>query len=180
MLRTLFLLAFASVPIWADELSSGPETGASVPALSVHVAAGPGAGAARDVAAERVDQATIFAFVQAAEFDRPMARLLKTIDDAITREGTPAPGAALVAVWLTDEPEKSKDYLPRAQQSLQTKATSWSVFDGPRQGPEAWSINDSAGITFVVARAGKVLVSRGFDSWEEADARKILRPLLAP
>ncbi len=180
MIHVSILTILALAPV-ADKLTSGPEIGAIAPALTAHVAAGIGTGESRNIATVRQGQLTIYAFVQAAQFDRPMARLIHTIDQGIadrSSENDAAGSPALVTVWLTETPDQSREYLPRAQQSLKLKHTVWTVFEGPLQGPGGWSINDSAGLTLVVVdRQGKVIHSVGFDSWNETDAPPILKVL---
>lgn len=170
----LALLVLTASP---GELPSGPNAGEATPALRVRVADGPGVGETLDLTAERGGRPTIYAFVQAAQLDRPLARLLRAIDTALADASGEEP--RLVAVWLTDTPEASLEFLPRAQQSLKMARTTWTVFEGARQGPEGWSINDSVGVTLVVARDGKVVRSVGLDSWSDSDARPTLAALRA-
>lgn len=169
-----FLLAsgFATPP---DEIPSGPEAGSALKPLQVAVAVGEKLGETIDAVKDRDAKPTIYVFVRADQFDRPMARVLKGIDDAFANGFDAAPDAALVAVWITETPEKSRDYLPLAQQSLKLQRTRWTVFEGGKNGPEGWSLNDSAGLTAVVARDGKVLKSTGYSSWNERDARSLLQ-----
>jgi hypothetical protein len=172
------VLSMLVLTISPGELPSGPSVGEPIPGLRVRVADGPGVGETLDLTVERGGRPTIYAFVQAAQLDRPLARLLRVIDTALADE-TGDDGPRLVAVWLTDTPEASLEFLPRAQQSLKLTRTTWTVFEGARQGPAGWSINDSVGVTFVVARDGKVVRSVGLDSWSDSDARPTLAALRA-
>ncbi|GIW87672.1 MAG: hypothetical protein KatS3mg108_1996 [Isosphaeraceae bacterium] len=179
MISIPLTLILTTVAVWQGERPSGPEPGAAIPALRVQVAAGPGEGQRLDVASDREGRPTIYAFVQAAQLDRPMARLLRTIDEALAARD-PSGELRLAAVWLTDQPENALEFLPRAQQSLRLTRTTWTVYEGQRQGPDGWSINDAVGITFVVARDRKVVRSFGLDSWSDADARRVLSALDTP
>jgi len=158
-----------------DEIPSGPDAGAKVPPLNVVAAVGEGLGETVNVVADRGGKPTIYAFVRADQWDRPMARLVKTLDDALVRGVKVANNASIVAVWITETPENAREYLPLAQQSLMLQKTRWAVFEGGKNGPEGWLLNDAAGLTVVVAREGTVLISAGFTSWNESDARPILR-----
>jgi len=55
----------------------------------------------------RKDKPTVYVFVQAEKWDRPMFRFIKTIDEKLGDAGQ------VVAVWLTDDADKSKTYLPK-------------------------------------------------------------------
>ncbi|HND52832.1 MAG TPA: hypothetical protein PLV92_10565, partial [Pirellulaceae bacterium] len=54
----------------AADLQSGPEPGSAVPALKVLAATGDKAGQEVDFPAERKDKVTVYAFIQADQFDR--------------------------------------------------------------------------------------------------------------
>jgi hypothetical protein len=159
------------------DVPSGPEAGAKLDALNVSVAVGEKHGETIDAVAEREANPTIYLFVRADQFDRPMACVIKELDDACVQGVAGATQAAIVAVWITDTPEKSRDYLPIAQQSLKLQHTRWTVFEGGRNGPEKWALNDSAGLTVVATRAGKVVRSTGLTSWNETDVRRVLQSL---
>src|SRR5262249_47817961 len=69
MRTTLFLAAaLLATAARADDIISGPEKGAKVPALEVFDATGPNQGKTVDYAAERKDRPTVYAFVQADQF----------------------------------------------------------------------------------------------------------------
>ena len=75
----------------------------------------------------------------------------------------------VVAVWLTDDADKTKDYLPVAQQSLQFQATALACFTGGKAGPEGWGGNADAHATAVVAAGEKVAATFGYRSMNETD-----------
>ncbi|MBI1374217.1 MAG: hypothetical protein GC159_15985 [Phycisphaera sp.] len=108
-------------------------------------------------------------FIQADNWSRPMARFLRKIDEAAGKAD-----AYVVAVWLTSDAEKSRNYLPRAQASLKLTNTALTVFEGDAaSGPDGWGINDRAFCTVVVANKTKVAAQFGFVSVNETDAPKI-------
>jgi hypothetical protein len=153
---------------------SGPATGEKVAALKVHAVTGSQAEKELDYAAERKDKPTIYVLIQADKWDRPVARFLKTLDGQVAKT---ADDAAVVAVWLTDDVDKAKEYLPRAQQSLNLEHTVLTVFAGDKGGPQGWSLNLDATATAVVVREGKVVASFGYRSVNETDVRKVLAAL---
>src|SRR5438552_10181498 len=116
-------------PAIGQDVESGPESGKPAAALKVFDATGPGKDKEVDYAAERKDKPTIYVFVQADKWDRPMARFLKRLDEVLQKEGQ---DSNVVAVWLTDNADQTKAYLPKAQQSLQLQATVLTCFTGDK------------------------------------------------
>src|SRR5262245_17791364 len=151
LMRSSVSLAIALIALpAAAQVASGPEVGSTPPALPAFVVTGDLAEKAVDLAAERKGKPTVFCFVRADAGDRPMARFLKVLDKALTDGVDGAEGAEAVAVWLTDDVGKSKNYLPNAQQSLQFAKTPLAVFEGDRFGPVGWTVNGDARLTTVV------------------------------
>jgi hypothetical protein len=167
VLPTLLLAAAALA-----QVPSGPSTGEKIEPLRVFDATGPNKDKELDYAAERKDRPTVYVFIR--EWDRPVARFLKVLDGALNSEGG---DAATVAVWLTDDKAGTKEYLPRAQQSLQMQKTAFTVFLGDRLGPDGWSINPNAFVTVVVAAKGKTAASFGYNSINDTDVRRVHQEL---
>jgi menaquinone-dependent protoporphyrinogen IX oxidase len=149
------------------QVASGPAAGDSVAPLKVFAVVGEIKDKEVDYAAERKDKPTIYVFIQADKFDRPMNRFLKILDAAVSERFA---GTYIVAVWLTDDKEKTKDYLPRVQMSVQYQATALTYFPGASSGPADWHVNPDAHITVVVANNAKVTAAFGYQSVNETDA----------
>jgi hypothetical protein len=154
---TLILLA------WSGDVPSGPEKGKGVPPLKVFDATGPHKDKEVDYAKERGTKPTVYVFIPADKWSRPVARFLKKLDEAVAKVDE---DAAVVAVWLTDDIEKTKKYLPRAQQSLQFQATALTCLPGG-EGPKGWGINADAHATVVIAAKGRVAAVFGYRSVNE-------------
>jgi hypothetical protein len=172
------IVAFVLLAGRADaQLDSGPKLGTKIVGFQAHVVTGDNAGKVVDLVSERKDKPTVYVFIQAKDWDRPMARFLKKIDEEFVGgiEGVTDP--ATVAVWLTDDREKSKDYLPRAQESLNFRRTSLAVFDGGVVGPADWELNTGARLSAVVVRDGKVAGRFGFVSLNETDVPDVLKAI---
>ena len=103
-----------------------------------------------------------------------MARFLKALDQQVKKESE---DAYVVAVWLTEKPDDTKDYLPRAQQALQLESTALTYFKGGKAGPKGWSLNADAHATAVVAHKQKVAARFGYRSVNETDSPKVLAAL---
>src|SRR4051812_47667496 len=112
---SLFTIALLGSLVAAQDIASGPEKGGNAPALSVFDATGEHKDKTIDYAAERKDKPTIYFLVRADKFDRPMNRFMKTLDQAIAKDFK---DVYVVAVWLTDDLDKTKAFLPKVQMSV--------------------------------------------------------------
>jgi hypothetical protein len=155
----------------AADVESGPTRGSKVPALKVYDATGAHKGKSVDYADLRKEKPTVYLFVGEGKFARPMFRFMKTLDEAIRKD---LPDVYGIAVWLTEDEEQSKEYLPRI--SAYFEATALTVFKG-KAGPEGWGINSDAHLTVVVAHKGKVTASVAYLSVNETDVPAILKEL---
>ena len=153
------------------DLESGPKPATPVPALTVSVVVGTDEGKEVDVAKVRADKPTVYVFVNAEKWSRPMARFLKAIDAKV---GDVKDGEA-VAVWVGDDAAKSKEYLPKAQQSLKFGTTTLAV-SGVAE-PKGWALHADSHATAVVVVKGKVVKSFAFVSVNETDAKAVLAEL---
>jgi hypothetical protein len=159
------------LPVLAD-LMSGPEAGAVVPAAKVFAATGPNEGKELDYPAERKEKPTLYLMIR--EFDRPVARYMKTLDQELASASA---DAHVVAVWLTDEQEKTRTYLPRVQMSLKMEHTSMCVFPGDKNGPNDWNLSPDARVTTVLAVKGKVVKTFAYSSINDTEVRPVLAAL---
>ena len=174
---TRFVCGLAAVSLavglaWAD-VESGPKAGEKVGELKAFGVVGPVEGKEADYTAERKDEPTVYLFVSAENFSRPIARFMKTLDGKLADVDDKAAG---VAVWLTADADKSKEYLPRMQQSLKLDKTALAVA-GDTSGPNGWGINPDAHLTVVVATKGKVVKSFAYTTVNETDVRAVLAAL---
>ena len=167
-LSTLVLFCFVAAVCRAD-VESGPKAGEKVGELKVSVVVGEKEGKDLDYAAERKEEPTIYLFVNAEKFSRPMARFMKKIDEKI---GDVNDKAEAVAVVVGGDVTMWKDRLPKIQMSLKFVKTSMSVHDGAE--PKGWGINSDAHITAVVVAKGKVVKSFAFVSVNEKDEEAVM------
>ena len=159
--------------VFAADFVSGPKVGAALPKLTVEAVTGPDEGKKLDYTTTRKDQPTIYVFIQAAEWGRPTARYLRALDQEAGKLK-----ALVVAVWLTAEPDKTKDYLPKAQQSLKFESTALTFFRGEKDGPEDWGLSDRAFVTTVISTKGKVVSTFGYQSLNETDVPLVKEALV--
>jgi hypothetical protein len=150
------------------DVTSGPKEGDKVAPLKVYAVVGDPKDTEVDYAALRKEKPTVYVFVSAKDFDRPMFRFLKKLDEDLGEDGL------VVAVWLTDDADKSKEYLPKIAQYF--KGAALTVFGGTA-GPKNWAINPDARLTAVVAHKGKVVKSFAYLSLNETDAAEVVGTL---
>lgn len=155
------------------QTESGPGPGAKLKPFKVLAVTGDDAGKELEVVAADSKKPAVLLFVKADRWDRPVARFVKTLDQELDKQGRT--DLDVVAVWLTDDVESSKEYLPRAQQSIQLSRTALTVFPGAADGPLDWSIHPEAHLTVVIADAGKSTANFGYRSVNETDVRAVLK-----
>ena len=165
------VLSACCAAIGAD---SGPLAGSDITPFTVFAVTGEIEGESVDFVARQAGKPTLYCFVPAIRFSRPTARLMRLLDESI---GDVSDDARVVGVWVTDDPEESKNYLPRAQQSLKFSKTTLTVYEQGETGPGEWGINVDVDLTVVATRNGKVIESFVLESPNETDAEEILAAL---
>ena len=173
--RTWIALALVLFPgILQAQVTSGPTAGSNVEPLKVIAATGDNVGKDVDYSVDRKGKPTVFIFVQADKWDRPVARFLRTLDQTLAKDRA---DVQIIAVWLTEDVAKSKEYLPKAQESLQLSQTTFAVHPGDKNGPAGWGIDADAHLTAIVAQDQKVTASFGFRSVNETDVPAVIKEL---
>jgi hypothetical protein len=150
---------------------------AEVKPLKVFAVTGEFAGKEVDYAAERKADTTVTIFVNAEQWTRPAARYLKVLDTQINKGIPNAEKAVVVAVWLTNDVAKAKEYLPKAQQSLDFSKTALTVFEGQVAGPDGWNADIAAQLTVVVVRNGEEKARFSYKSTNDADVPEVVKAL---
>jgi hypothetical protein len=167
-LLTVSVLGLLAAGLARADVASGPKEGDKVATLKVYAVTGEPKDKEVDYAGLRKDQPTVYVFVSAKDFSRPMFRFLKKLDEDLGDDGS------VVAIWLTDDPDKSKEYLPKISQYF--KGAALTVFGGAA-GPKDWAINPEAHLTAVVAHKGKVVKSFAYLSLNETDVPEVVGTL---
>src|SRR2546423_14827793 len=78
------------------QTNSGPASGSPIEPLKVLAVTGDDAGQELDFAAKRAGKPTLYVFVQADKFDRPLARFLAVLDKELSKD---RPAVEVIAVW---------------------------------------------------------------------------------
>lgn len=173
-------LALAAVfLIGAGGPDSGPPVGSKPEPLPVFVTVGEHGGEAVDLTADRQGRPTLYVFIQADRWDRPLARFVRDLDRKLGGNEV-VDGVEMTLVWLTDDAPAARQYQPRGQTSLKLARTRWAVFEGGKFGPNGWAINPDAFATAVAVRDGQVAGREGFISVGEAESARVLKWLAKP
>jgi hypothetical protein len=170
---TLACVLFGAPDGRAQDIVSGPEKGGKVPGLSVFDVTGAFKEKTVDYAAERGEKPTIYLLLRSDRFDRPMNRFMKTLDQAVKKDFA---DTLVVAVWLTEDLDRAKEYLPRVQTSVQYEVTALTCTK-EKTGPQGWNVNEDAHLTAVVAGKGKVAATFGYNSINETDVKGVVEAL---
>ena len=163
-----------TVAVTRADVESGPKAGEKIAELKVTNVVGEFEGKEVDFAKERKDAPTIYMFVNAEKFDRPMARLMKVLDGKI---GDVDEKAKVVIVWVGGEEEAVKKRIPAINMSLKFEKSSLSMYTADKTGPNGWGLNSDAHLTVVVANKAKVEKSFAFTTVNETDEKDVTAAL---
>jgi hypothetical protein len=146
--------------------------------LKVYDATGENKEKTVDYAGLRKDKPTVYLFIGAdteprGKFDRPMNKFMKTLDTQVEKE---LDDVYMVAVWLSDTEDKTKDFLTRIQTSVAYEKTALTVFKG-KDGPKGWDINSDAHLTVIIANKGKVTTRFGYKTVNDTDVKAVMKEL---
>ena len=158
----------------AESAPSGPKPGAPAPVFKAFDATGEHEGEVADFGGDARKTPIVYVFIQAEKWDRPTARYLKKLDEAVAALGE---DHAIVAVWLTDDQPRTREYLPVASNALQLSRTTFAAFDGDRFGPRDWALDGENRLTAIAVRDGKVVAGRGYRLINETDVAEILKSI---
>ncbi len=178
MLRLASSLLLISTTLALAAIESGPAVDSALPELKADAVTGDDAGKKITFTTTRKAKPTVYVFIRSDKFDRPIARYLKVLDKALAELGK---DTHIVAVWITDDADKTREYLPKVQQSMKFEATTLALFAEDKLGPNAWVLNDRAHVTTIVTDGVKVKARFAEQSLNETNVPEVtaaLKPLL--
>ncbi len=167
-MRSLIVLTLFAGVAMAD-VESGPKPDAKVADLKVTFATGANEGKEMNIPGERKDEPTVYLFVNSSKFSRPIAQFMRQLDGKL---GETNAKAYAYAVWVGAEGDKTKDYLPRVNESI--KLTKTDMAWTKTAAPEGWGLNDDAHLTVVVTKDKKVSKVFAWISVSDKDVPKVL------
>ena len=176
MLRLALPLAVVllSTTLARAAIESGPAVDSALPEMKADAVTGDDAGKKITFTTTRKAKPTVYVFIRADKFDRPIARYLKALDKALVELGK---DTHVVAVWITDDAEKTREYLPKVQQSIKLEATTLAVYAEDKLGPNAWALNDRAHVTTIVTDGTKVKARFAEQSLNETNVPEVTAAL---
>ena len=178
MLRLTSSLLLISTTLALAAIESGPAVDSALPELKADAVTGDDAGKKITFTTTRKAKPTVYVFIRSDKFDRPIARYLKVLDKALAELGK---DTHIVAVWITDDADKTREYLPKVQQSMKFEATTLALYAEDKLGPNAWALNDRAHVTTIVTDGVKVKARFAEQSLNETNVPEVtaaLKPLL--
>jgi outer membrane protein assembly factor BamB len=151
----------------AQELSKFP----------VHAVTGDQAGQVIDLSTRSADSTVVLVYLSAKNWARPVARYVKKLDEALVAgiDGIAKP--EIVVVWLSDDAAKGREYLPKAQMSLQLQRTLWTVYEGDQAGPQGWQVDTADTLTTVLVQRQKTAGKFGYRVVNETNVDEALKAL---
>ena len=168
------ILTTIVVSLLAYDIESGLKAGEKVPELKAFGLVGEIKDKSADFAKERGDLPTVYLFVNATKFERPIARYIKELD---LKAGEVAEKVQIVAVWVGGDLDANKTRIPFINQSLKFDRTAMAAFEGEAPGPNGWGLNADAHLTTIVVHKGKVIKSFAYQSANDKDVPKVLDEL---
>lgn len=161
-LTLAFLLA-------SDAPSSGPKVGEKLSSFKVLALSGPQAGKDIELVEAGAKGPTLLIFVH--YFDRPAFRCLKPVD--IYAGQLAEHKLTTHIIWLSDDLEKTRQFLERAKNSLNLRSAVGISRDGPN-GPKAYALSDRVTYSILLAQEGKVVANLALVGANDTDAPRVL------
>ena len=149
------------------DLPSGPNPGDKLGEFKVLSFSGPNEGKEFEVLKATKDKPALIIFVN--QMTRPALRLLRPIDDYVGKEEK----LASHVVWLSEDKEKTEEFLKRAKNSLNLQMPISISLDG-KDGPGAYGLNNQVAITILLAKDQKVVANFAFTDPNDTAAPKVL------
>ncbi len=167
-------LVLLSTNLTSAAIESGPAVDSPLPELKADAVTGDDAGKKTTFTTTRKAKPTVYVFIRADKFARPIARYLKVLDKALAELGK---DRHVVAVWITEDADKTREYLPKVQQSIKLEATTLALYAEDKNGPNARAINDRAHVTSIASDGTKVKARFAEQSFNETNVPEVTAAL---
>lgn len=165
-----FVATASMIATYATRLSAEDAAiGAAVKPLKVELLQSDGSYSQIDAAQASETKPIVYLLIPSARWDRPVARFMKTLDEKLSGYSATA---EVRAIWLSAEPDATKEYLPRVQQSLQLQKTTLGVY-ADAEGPEGWQPGGDIQMVAIVVHRGKMAARFAFGSVNETDVPQV-------
>lgn len=175
----MFTLSLLLLCSWIDdkEIVAGPELNKPIPSLKTLQIVGDHADKEIDWKETAKTNYMLIVFVRSDKWDRPVARVLKQLDDALVAARKDLPDAHIVIVWVSKDGERAKEYLPKVQQSLKMQVSSWNHFNGEVYDASGWQLSGDGALNIVLVNDNKAVWGRAFSTMQESITRQVMAEL---
>lgn len=175
----MFALSLLLLSAWIDDkdIVAGPELNKPIPSLKTLQIVGDHADKEIDWKETAQTKSTLIVFVRSDKWERPVARVLKQLDDALIAARKDLPDAHIGIVWVSKDAEKAKDYLPKVQQSIKLQASSWNHFNGEVYDATGWQLSGDGALNIVLVKGNKTIWGRAFSTMQEGIVKQTMAQL---
>jgi hypothetical protein len=175
----MFTLSLLLLGTWIEdkEILAGPELNKPIPSLKTLQIVGDHADMEIDWKETAQTKPTLIVFVRSDKWERPVARVLKQLDDALIAARKDLPDAHVGIVWVSKDADKAKDYLPKVQQSIKLQASSWNHFNGEVYDASGWQLSGDGALNIVLVKDNKAIWGRAFSNMQEGIVKQAMAEL---
>ncbi len=170
MLLAPVMMLAASVLTAGDSFPSGPLVGDKLGEFKLHAFSGGDAGKELKFLEKTKGEPTLLIFVH--KITRPGLQFLRPVDKYAAENDK----LASHIVWLTEDKDKTEEFLKRAQNSLNLQTNVGICLEG-KDGPAAYGLNDKVTLTVLVAKDNKVVGNFALVDPNGKDARKVIEAM---
>ncbi len=160
----------ASVLAAGDSFPSGPLVGDKLAEFKLHAFSGGDAGKELKFLEKTKGGPTLLVFVH--KITRPGLQFLRPVDKYAAENEN----LASHIVWITEDKDKTEEFLKRAQNSLNLQ-TNVGICLESKDGPPAYGLNDKVTLTVLVAKDNKVVANFALVDPNGKDARKVIEAM---
>jgi hypothetical protein len=170
------MLKASAMALWlpfflgGDSFPSGPPVGDKLGDFKSHAFSGPDAGKEFKLHDKNKASPTLVIFVH--KITRPALQFLRPVDK-YAAENEKLAGHI---VWLSEDKDKTEEFLKRAEKSLNLQTPISICLEG-KDGPATYGLNDKVTLTVLVAKEGKVVANFALVDPNANDSAKVIAAL---
>lgn len=164
----LCLISLSAALAQDESFPSGPKAGEKLGEVKVFAFSGPDAGKEVQLFKQATGPALVV-FVH--QLTRPAFQFMKPVDKFAAELAEDKLQTHFV--WLTDDKEKTEEFLKRAQNSLNLQSPVSICLEG-KDGPPTYGLNDKVILTVLLSKDNKVVANFAFVDPSGRDSKKVL------
>ena len=167
MFKASALALWLPIFLAGDSFPSGPPVGDKLGDFKSHAVFGPDAGKEFKLLDKIKASPTLVIFVH--KITRPGLQFLRPVDKYAAENDK----LASHVVWLSEDKDKTEEFLKRAEKSLNLQTPVSICLEG-KDGPAAYGLNDKVKMTVLIAKDGKVVANFALVDPNATDSRKVV------